>query len=49
MSKWQIAAGAQVLPTCSEAVKYPVFPQHGVAVGANEDSCLGVSEDVIFL
>lgn len=42
-------ARVQVLPTCSEAVKYPVFAQNGVAVGANEDSCLGISEDVIFL
>lgn len=44
-----VTACVQVLPTCREAVKYPVFPQYGVAVGANEDSCLGVSEDVIFL
>lgn len=39
----------QVLPTGSKAVKYPVFPQDGVAVGANEDSGLGISEDVVFL
>jgi len=38
-----------VLPTCSEAIKYPVFPQHRVTVGANENSRLGISEDVVFL
>ena len=36
------------LPTCSEAVEYSVFPQYGVAVGANENARLGVSEDVVF-
>ena len=44
-----MTARAQVLLTCSKTVKYSVFPQDRVAVGANEDSCLGVSEDVIFL
>lgn len=35
--------------TCSEAVEDPVFPQHGVTVGADEHSCLRISEDVVFL
>jgi len=39
---------ARQLPTCSEAVKYSVFPQDGVAVGADENACLSVPEDVIF-
>lgn len=36
-------------PTCCKAIKDPVFPQHGVAVGADEHSRLRVSEDVVFL
>ena len=51
LTRCQLAklACARQVPTCSEAVKYSVFPQDGVAVGADENARLSVSEDVVFL
>lgn len=36
-------------PTSSKAIKDPVLPQHRVTVGADQHSCLRISEDVVFL
>jgi len=36
-----------LLLTCSKAIKYPVLPQHRVAVCADENTSLCIPEDIV--